>query len=87
MKRTGGRGREGIGASSESVRRGGHGSCADGHFKGVISFNTITTKKANTGWSRDRAVGIATGGRIDDQGIGVRVQVASRVFSSSHHPD
>jgi hypothetical protein len=37
--------------------------------------------------SRDNVVGIATGYRLDDRGVGVRVQVGSRIVSSPHHPD
>jgi hypothetical protein len=37
--------------------------------------------------SRDSVVGIATGYGLDNQGVGVRVPVGSRIFSSSCHPD
>jgi hypothetical protein len=37
--------------------------------------------------SRDSAVGIATGYGLDDRGVGVRVPVVSRIFSSSCRPD
>jgi hypothetical protein len=37
--------------------------------------------------SRDRAVGIATGYGLDDQGVGVQVTVGSRIFSSPRRPD
>jgi hypothetical protein len=37
--------------------------------------------------SRDSAVGIATGYALDDQGVGVRVPVGSRIFSSPRRPD
>jgi hypothetical protein len=37
--------------------------------------------------SRDSVVGIATGYGLNDRGIGVRVLVGSRTFSSPHHPD
>jgi hypothetical protein len=37
--------------------------------------------------SRDSAVGIATGYRLDDQGIGVRVPVGARIFTSPCLPD
>jgi hypothetical protein len=37
--------------------------------------------------SWDSAVGIATGYRLDDRGVGVRVPVASRIFSSPRRPD
>jgi hypothetical protein len=33
--------------------------------------------------SRDSSVGIATGYRLDDRGVGVRVPVLSRIFSTS----
>jgi hypothetical protein len=39
-------------------------------------------------WNGDNsAVGIATGCWLDDQGVGVRVPVGSRIFSSSRRPD
>jgi hypothetical protein len=37
--------------------------------------------------SRDSADGIATGYGLDDRGVGVRVTVVSRIFSSPHRPD
>jgi hypothetical protein len=37
--------------------------------------------------SRDSAVGIVTGSRLDNRGVRVRVPVGSRIFSSLHHPD
>jgi hypothetical protein len=37
--------------------------------------------------SRDNAVGIATGYGLDDRGVGVRVPVRSRIFSSQRRPD
>jgi hypothetical protein len=37
--------------------------------------------------SRDSAVGIATGYGLDDRGVGVRVLVRSRIFSSPRRPD
>jgi hypothetical protein len=39
------------------------------------------------GRNRDSAVGIATGYWLDDRGVGVRVTVRSRRFSSSCRPD
>jgi hypothetical protein len=36
---------------------------------------------------RDSAVGIATGYGLDDGGVGVRVPVGSRIFSSPSPPD
>jgi hypothetical protein len=38
-------------------------------------------------WSLDSSVGIATGYGPDDRGIGVRVPVGSRIFSSARRPD
>jgi hypothetical protein len=37
--------------------------------------------------SRDSAVGIATGYGLDNRGVGVRVTVGSRIFSSPCRPD
>jgi hypothetical protein len=37
--------------------------------------------------SRDSSVGIATGYGLDDRGVGVRVPVGSRIFSSPRLPD
>jgi hypothetical protein len=37
--------------------------------------------------SRGSAVGIATGYRLDDRGVGVRVPVGSRMFFSPSHQD
>jgi hypothetical protein len=37
--------------------------------------------------SRDSVVGIATGNGLDDRGVGVRVPVGSRIFSSPRRPD
>jgi hypothetical protein len=36
---------------------------------------------------RGRAVGIATGCRLDDQEVGVRVPVGARMFTSPRRPD
>jgi hypothetical protein len=36
--------------------------------------------------SRDSTIGIATGYGLEDWGVGVRVPVGSRIFSSSHRP-
>jgi hypothetical protein len=37
--------------------------------------------------SKDSVVGIATGYRLDDRGVGVRVPVVSRIFSSQRCAD
>jgi hypothetical protein len=42
------------------------------------------TKKKN---NRVIIVGIVIGYGLDDGGVGVRVPVVSRIFSSPHHPD
>jgi hypothetical protein len=36
---------------------------------------------------RDNAVGIATGYRLDDREVGVRVRIRSKIVSYSHRPD
>jgi hypothetical protein len=38
-------------------------------------------------WSRDSAVGIATGYGLDDRAVGVRVPVGLRIFTSPRRPD
>jgi hypothetical protein len=48
-----------------------------------IRFNIISFLSIG---SRDSVVGIATGYGLDDQEVGVRVPVGSRVFSSPHRP-
>jgi hypothetical protein len=37
--------------------------------------------------SQDSAVGVATGYGLDDQGVGVRVPVVARIFTSPCRPD
>jgi hypothetical protein len=49
----------------------------------VINFNLILFI---TTLSRDSAVGIATGYGLDDRGVGVRVSVWSRIFSTPSTP-
>jgi hypothetical protein len=48
------------------------------YFK-VLSWNLAR--------SRDRVVSIATGYGLDDEGLGVRVPIGSRIFSSPRRPD
>jgi hypothetical protein len=48
---------------------------------------SITILKEELHFVRDSAVGIATGYGLDDRGVGVRVPVWSRVFSSSRRQD
>jgi hypothetical protein len=53
---------------------------------GVYStFYVLTSYNMET--SRDTVVGIATGYGLDDRGVGVRVPVGSRIFSSPRRPD
>jgi hypothetical protein len=49
---------------------------------GTIIYFMNPVKK----WSRDSAVGIATGYELDDEGVGVRLQVGSRIFYSLRRP-
>jgi hypothetical protein len=46
-----------------------------------ISSNTHNIR------SRDSAVGVATGYGLDDRGVGVRVPVGERIFTSPRRPD
>jgi hypothetical protein len=48
----------------------------------LIEFNLIIIRHKGL----DSVVGIATGYGLDDQGVGVRVKVASRIFSSARRP-
>jgi hypothetical protein len=43
--------------------------------------------RCTSGGSRDSVVGIANGYGLDGRGVGVRILVGSRIFSSPHHPD
>jgi hypothetical protein len=47
-----------------------------------VHFHTVTPFLMFT----DSAVGIATGYGLDDQGVGVRVPVGLRIFSTSSRP-
>jgi hypothetical protein len=47
----------------------------------------INETTAHLAWNRDSSVGIATGYGLDDRGVGVRVPVGSRIFSSPRRPD
>jgi hypothetical protein len=62
------------------------------------SFETSLTKRSSvaakqffpfiySAKSQDSVVGIATGYELDDRGVGVRVPVGSRIFSSPCRPD
>jgi hypothetical protein len=50
---------------------------------GRCVFNIFPPSKKN----RDSSVGIATGYGLDDRGVGVRIAVGSRIFSSPRYPD
>jgi hypothetical protein len=50
------------------------------YFHIIISYTLLTG-------SRVSAVGIATGYGLDDRGVGVRVPVGSRIFTSPCRPD
>jgi hypothetical protein len=52
-------------------------------YHSVIRFNIILAPTR----SRDSAVGIATGYGLDDQGVGVRVPVGTRIFTSLCPPN
>jgi hypothetical protein len=56
-----------------------------GHFSACISSYTAGAITAIG--SRDSVVGIANGYGLDDRGVGVRVPVGSRIFSSPHRPE
>jgi hypothetical protein len=49
-----------------------------------ISFREVPSSYVS---SRDSVVGIVTSYELDDRGIGVRVPVGSRIFSSLSHRD
>jgi hypothetical protein len=48
----------------------------------VVQYDTFCNDKR----SRDSSVGIATSYRLDDRGVGVRIPMMSRIFSSSSRP-
>jgi hypothetical protein len=52
----------------------------------ILEGNYIKTDLRETD-SRDSSVGIATGYGLDGLGVGVRVPVGSRIFSSQRRPD
>jgi hypothetical protein len=47
----------------------------------------VEIKSVQITLSRDGTVGIVTGYRLNDRGVGVWVPVGSRIFSAPHHPD
>jgi hypothetical protein len=56
-------------------------------LKVILCYWTIYVFPLDTTESRDSAVGIATGYGLDDQGVGVRVLVGSKIFISASLPD
>jgi hypothetical protein len=52
-----------------------------------FTFKNISTTPLCSVRNRDSAIGIATGYGMDDRGVGVRVPVGSRIFSSPRRPD
>jgi hypothetical protein len=50
----------------------------------IIVANSDISKKTS---GRDSVVGIAIGYGLDDRGVGVRVPVGSRIFTSPRPPD
>jgi hypothetical protein len=67
-------------------RRPSHGSTTL-HFGGGEIVNAKFYVSLSPGRSRDSAIGIATGYGLDDQVVGVRVPVGSRIFSSPRPPN
>jgi hypothetical protein len=55
--------------------------------KGVRKLKIFKQTTWSKNSSRDSVVGIATGYRLDDLGIGVRVPVRSRIFSPPNRPE
>jgi hypothetical protein len=53
----------------------------------TISYTAFYGVLKKTVWRRNSSVGIATGYRLNDRGVGVRVPVGSKIFSSSRRPD
>jgi hypothetical protein len=51
-------------------------------FRNVIQYQALQLNRI-----RDSAVGIKTGYGLDGRGIGFRVPVEARIFSSSRSPD
>jgi hypothetical protein len=69
-------------------------------MKAYISFSYLYFNKYWVAWkngsvmtwifffrNQDNIVGIVTGIRLDDRGVGVRIPLGSRIFSSARRPD
>jgi hypothetical protein len=50
----------------------------------LMNYKQLLSKYSE---SRDSAVGIATSYGLDERGVGVRVPVGARIFSSPRRPD
>jgi hypothetical protein len=57
------------------------------HSSKTVDNKEILRTLSNTGVSWDNSVGIATIYWLDDRGVGVRVLVGSRIFTSPCRPD
>jgi hypothetical protein len=63
------------------------------HHQGQVGNQGWNQYKASnkllgyTAKSRDSSVGIASGYRLDDQGVAIRVPVGSRIFTFPYRPD
>jgi hypothetical protein len=58
----------------------------DKHISKILFQNLFITAK-DIQMSRGSAVGIAIGYALGDRGVGVRVPVGSRIFTSPYRPD
>jgi hypothetical protein len=56
-------------------------------FIGLNTYVHACIHKYVYNMSHGSTVGIATGYRLDDQGVGVRVPIASRILTCSYCPD
>jgi hypothetical protein len=56
------------------------------HWTGYRAYN-LAQVNIYLFMNRDSAVGIATGYRLNDRGVGARVLVGSRIFFSTRRPD
>jgi hypothetical protein len=63
-----------------------HPSICHSMLHNLSSLNSVINNLCEAG-SLDSSVGIATGYRLDDWGVGVRVPVGPRIFSSPSRPD
>jgi hypothetical protein len=57
------------------------------HWAHLLISSWFFTGLFSVGRSRDSSVGIATSYGLDDRGVGVKVPVGSKIFSSPNRPD